>query len=233
MNALPSSYHAVYTPDAALPKNYERAKTAIAECERIDECKDWADKAAAIASYARQSVDDTLLKMATRIQLRAVRRCGELLQTIQPARNQRVNSASRGVPTSRAQAARNAGLSRDQKHTALRVASVPESEFEKAIESDDCPTVTEMAERGTRKKKHPLEDWAHEMVGDRNPEEFKAATHALGSLPEWSRWVQTVTPEAIIRGSHLRELPSIAEALSVLLPWLTRLSKCIDKELKK
>lgn len=30
--------------DAQLPARYESAKAAIAECDRVDECKDWADK---------------------------------------------------------------------------------------------------------------------------------------------------------------------------------------------
>jgi hypothetical protein len=31
------------------------------ECSRIDECKDWADRAAALASYAKQADDETRL----------------------------------------------------------------------------------------------------------------------------------------------------------------------------
>ncbi len=42
---------------ARLPRSYEEAKKAIAECARLDECAEWADKAAAIASYARQADD--------------------------------------------------------------------------------------------------------------------------------------------------------------------------------
>src|SRR4051794_38678196 len=65
---------------ARLPENYEAAKRAIAECERLDECNDWADKAAAIASYARQADDTELEDYAMRIRLRAQRRLGELLR---------------------------------------------------------------------------------------------------------------------------------------------------------
>jgi hypothetical protein len=38
--------------------------------------------------------------------------------------------------------ARDAGLSTDQKNTALRVASIPPEEFEAAVESDKPPTET-------------------------------------------------------------------------------------------
>ena len=51
--------------DARLPAAYETAKQALAECSRIDECQNWADRAAALASYARQARDDTLLNFAT------------------------------------------------------------------------------------------------------------------------------------------------------------------------
>ena len=42
---------------ARLPKSYREAKAALAKCESVDECAEWADKAAAIASYARQADD--------------------------------------------------------------------------------------------------------------------------------------------------------------------------------
>ena len=69
--------------EARLPAVYETAKLALAQCTRIDECQSWADKAEAMASYARQAKDDSLRKMADRIQARAIRRCGELLRQIQ------------------------------------------------------------------------------------------------------------------------------------------------------
>lgn len=91
--------------NAQLPERYEAAKQALAECDHIDECKDWADKAAALGSYARQADDDTLHKTAIRIQTRAIRRCGELLKTFQtgPARPLR--------PTRRAQPFSNSNAS--------------------------------------------------------------------------------------------------------------------------
>jgi hypothetical protein len=86
------------------------------------------------------------------------------------------NVSTRGdAPPSRSQAAREAGLSTDQRKTALRVARLPEKEFEDAIESDDPVTLTELAERGTVKKS-PFD------LGDRNPQDFKAATEAGGEL---------------------------------------------------
>jgi hypothetical protein len=62
---------------------YEAPIKAISECARIDECKDWADRAAEIASYA--AGDDKLLKLCARMKARAIRRCGELLAAAEAA----------------------------------------------------------------------------------------------------------------------------------------------------
>lgn len=67
-----------------------------------------ADKAAALASYARQAEDDTLLKMAQRIKARAVRREGEL---IEPGKNRFDDRRGGASPPNRKAAALEAGIS--------------------------------------------------------------------------------------------------------------------------
>ena len=74
---------------AALPERYEAAKTALANCTKIDECKDWADKVAALASYAHQSKARELENNCRRIRVRATRHLGELLREIEPSKGGR------------------------------------------------------------------------------------------------------------------------------------------------
>ena len=113
---------------ASLPQTYQNAQAALAECSQVDECKDWADKAAALASYARQSEDQELERMAQRIRARAIRRAGELLKQIEPAPNHHGNSSGAGdYPSSRKEAASQAGMSPHQHKQALRVANIPAS----------------------------------------------------------------------------------------------------------
>jgi hypothetical protein len=150
---------------ARLPEAYETAKRALAACADIDECKDWADRAAALASYAKQARDTTLRKNATRIQARAVRRIGELIKLIPPAAGGRPSAETlhgadnsfqarkSGITlSSRERARRSAGLSRRQAVTAVQVSKVPAEDFERQIESDAPPTVTALAERGKAKR---------------------------------------------------------------------------------
>jgi hypothetical protein len=95
-----------------LPATYAAAKVAIEKCARVDECKDWADKAKALAIYAKQSKDKTLEHNAIRIRARAIDRQGALLKQIEVTKGgdpKKLKGHHR--PDSRSAAARNAGLS--------------------------------------------------------------------------------------------------------------------------
>lgn len=167
--------------DAPLPRVYENARTALAECSSLDECQSWADKAAALASYARQANDDSLLTLAKRIQGRAVRRAGELLKQIPPAHGANQNIREGALPNvlTRESAATDAGMSEHQRKTALRVASVDAAEFESAIESPTPPTITEIAEAG--RKKQPITP-----LGDRSASQFNQALHFVALVRRYA-----------------------------------------------
>jgi hypothetical protein len=166
---------------ARLPVSYEAAQTALANCQQIDECKDWADKAAALASYAKQSQDESLMRMAQRIKARAVRRAGELLQQVEAAPNHHGNSSKAGDhPSSRKEAARDAGFSPHQQKQAVRIASVPQREFEAQVESPKPPTLTQLAQQGI--KPRPVMD-----LKGRDPREFNRAMHFVGDFEHYAR----------------------------------------------
>jgi hypothetical protein len=161
--------------EAKLPATYEAAKLALAECSRVDECATWANKAEALASYAKQADDDELRLMADRIQARAVRRAGELLREVAPGAAGRPKLGQAPAPISRSQVAREAGLSRHQKQDALRVAAIPAADFEAAVESKRPPTVSDLARRGTMP---PRPD----VLRGRAPADYHAATR-FGMFP--------------------------------------------------
>ena len=115
---------------------------------QIDECQEWSDRAKALASYAKQAHDDDLHRMAVKIKARAIDRCGELLRQIETAKNQHDAKAraSDGGGT-RTQAAQDAGLSKRQQVTAVRVNNVPRDDFEALVESANPPSITTLAWR--------------------------------------------------------------------------------------
>ncbi len=218
MNHLPANLPDA--SDARLPITYEAARTQLAECERIDECKSWADKAAALKSYAKQANDDALRKMAERIQLRAIRRCGELLKAIESQQgklNQHtVLREGDLLKQTRTRAARKAGLSEHQQKTAMRVASVPEPDFAEAVESEEPPTIGELAEQGTQTR-------VIDHLQGRDPEEFRMAMYVSGDLRRMAETAIRTDPEAFARGLDEDRSSAVCVHIEQIQPWLSRL----------
>jgi len=199
---------------AKLPAVYEAAKAAISKCSKIDECQEWADKAEALASYAKQSEDNTLRKHADRIQARAIRRCGELLKQIAPARgaNQNIQEGARPNVT-RESAATDAGLSEHQRKTALRVANVDEKSFTAQVESDSPPTVTQLAEQGTTSLVN---------LNGRSPKDFALATQALATLRRFSEFCKQHDAAQVAAGVSGAEATRARDQIDIIDGWLDR-----------
>ena len=209
------------TTKQQLPVNYVQAKQAVAACARIDECKSWADKAVALAAYARQMKDTKMLDDARRIQDRAIRRGGELLQQVKSQKDAKFTKSLKGTAApinGRAAAGRDAGLSTAQIKQALRVARVPEQQFEALVESDRPPSPKQLAEVGTKKQERPKPepyrnewiDWTTavqslsklpacglDVLAKRNPLEIERlkgdAREALSNLKQWCRQMNLAT----------------------------------------
>jgi len=194
--------------EAKLPVAYEAAQKAIAECYRMDECKGWADKHAALASYARQANDDSLRVYAVRIQDRAVRRLGELAKQFEPNPGARTDL---GPAPTRGSVAEDAGISARQLKTAVRVANVPESDFERQVQSDDPPSVTALANQG--KASAPLK-----------PRNGKAAWDALNDLNVLARHVEHGDARIVASLiSRDRDRQALRQKIAVVDAWLDRL----------
>lgn len=207
------------------PAVYERAKQALAECARVDECKDWANKAEALASYFQQSKNEQMMKDCRRIQARAIERCGELLREIEASKGGRPQKTQDGAVLSfptRESVAADAGLSERQRKTALRVVSVPKETRDALIESDDPPTVTRLAEMGKQKKPEPLID-----LEGIPPANFARATELKGSLKRLAQFCEQQDPVAIAKAFKPSELPEIKRALSSIEAWLDRFAVTI------
>jgi hypothetical protein len=210
--------------NAKLPATYAAAKAALEKCSRIDECQDWADKAEALASYAKQAGDDAMHKMADRIQARAIQKCGELLKRIEPGKPG-PKSGGTSPQNSRSAAARDAGLSIDQKKTALRVASVPAEEFEQLVESDKPPTVTELAERGKK------ESTAH--LKGRDPKDFAASTRLQGECSRFAEFVASADFDAALRGSFPDDIEEIRFNAAAITKRLASLISRIESKRRR
>jgi hypothetical protein len=204
---------------AKLPASYQQAKTAIAECWRIDEVKNWSDQAAALATYARMSEDETLEKMAMRVRARAIRRVGELLEQIPKAfgANQSIDLTGETKVFTRSQAAEDAGLDKNQRNRAVNVARVPEQQFEAQVESDNPPTIKALAEQGIkpRPKPEPLID-----LGARTQAEFREAGKLIGIFDQFVREASGVDLGLAFRGLAPHEQKHVADSVDRASEWI-------------
>lgn len=193
--------------NAPLPATYEAAKTALATCSSMDECQDWANKAEAMASYARQAGDETLRKFADRIAGRARRRLGDLLK-LYDAQGQRTDTLSVGDHTkfSQKEMADRAGISKHQQVTAVRIANIPEETFEALIESDNTPTATKLAELGKKSN------------GPRQVD--PAATAALGALDKFATFCANNNPLFVASAVGPSLVPKMRKKVGEIDAWL-------------
>jgi hypothetical protein len=191
---------------AKLPRTYEAAKNALANCVSIDECQEWANKAEALASYAKQADDDSLRKYADRIQARAVRRCGELLKTFN---NERARTDLGKGDRTQTTAARDAGMSRHQQITAVRVANVPRETFEREVESPKPPTVTKLADMG-------------KTYRGPKPENFAKVSKVVGALKRFLEYADEYDAKEIAESVSEREARELRQIIHRADKWLDR-----------
>jgi len=207
---------------ARLPVSYEAAKNALSNCVTLDECQDWANKAEALASYAKQADDDTLRKLADRIQARAVRRCGELLKQYN-GQGGRTDQLSAGAHTklTQQQIARDAGMSRHQQRTAVRVANVPLATFEEAVEAEAPLTVTKLAEIG-KQSRAPAREPEPPPPVEPAPAGFKEATAFIGTIKRFSDACESTAPELVANGVMRTEIADLRRRVGVIDRWMDR-----------
>lgn len=115
----------------------------------------------------------------------------------------------------RTDAATQAGLSERQKVTALRVASIPQPEFEREVESDQPPTITKLAEQGKQEKLKPL----HDLEGI-DPYLYARATELQGAIKRLAAYCQKHDPKAIAGAFKHHEKDQIRSSISHVEAWI-------------
>lgn len=209
-----------------MPVNYEAARKAIALCVEIDECKDWADKAAAIASYAKQSRDATMRDAATRIQLRAEERLGELLASIPKGTAIFSHEKNKMVPNYNGKwaTARRAGVTNAQYYRATHIAAVPKKKRDKAIEAS--PPI----------RPHVLAAMSVKLAPDtsgRKSEPSYAHVHAGGEVGRLIRYGHLHPARQSGVETSLDDANYIRKHFRKLVEWLDEFEQCLPKGASK
>jgi hypothetical protein len=180
-----------------------------------------------MASYARQSGDVELRRMADRIQARALDRCRELLRQIPTSPGGRPSNEIKGLKTTlpgqssfspRTRAIENAGMSEHQAYAALAINGIPRPQFEELVEAAEPPTAKKLAEIGRKKRKRPLLD-----LGARTPKEFAAATDLIGLIDDFVRESKAINLPIALRGCEENERRKLSSGIKSACQWLKSL----------
>lgn len=188
---------------ATFPQLYEKAREALAACESIDECLEWHNKSAAMASYFRQAKDRSLEGMAQRIRLRAWRRCGELFLTMDLKEEIEGALGTSTGPKASTIAGRTVGLNRAKINEAIRLAKLSSGDFEKAISAAPVPSISQLASpsRGGKieldefqKNRIVVKEFSETVARliqliNEKPDGFEFGKHAIGWLYSGARHV--------------------------------------------
>jgi len=211
-NSLPSH---IDIAAARMPSTYVQAKIALASCAKIDECQDWANKAEALASYAKMAGDDSLRKMADRIQARAVRRMGELYKTFN-AQGQRNDQLKEGAlqKLTQKEVAESAGISEHQAKQAVRVSNVPEEKFDAAVEAARPATVTALAEMGRQIRGAPTEG-------------FK---RLIGAVKRFAEFCRSNEPDTVAAGIPSHEAADMRGHVATIDSWLDQFVAVLGRD---
>lgn len=204
MPSLPANLPDIGSAD--LPATYEAAKNALARCDSLDECKDWSDKAQALASYAAQAKDDTLERMARRIRARAIRRSGELLDQFDARGGDRSKSVGTDSFGQR-EAAKQAGMSERQQVTAVRVARVSAEDFDAMVEGENVATITALAERGKRS----LVD-----LKGVDPKVYANCTQFVGLLRQYAKKIEVFDLDNTLPGLRDEQIAEIRHCIGLI-----------------
>lgn len=194
---------------------YDAMCRAIAEAYEVDEVKEIRDKAKAIEVYARQSKNTEAETQACRIRLRAERRMGELLASMEKAKGSLKRGADKPPPrsssaTTGAKTLSDLGLTKNESARAQQLASVPRVTFEEALAREKPTAAAIIAEAKPKQKVEPMREgvlwlWGRLKDFERNGILDEDARALLGEMTE------------PMRQDVLRIAPTVAQ-------WLGRIS---------
>jgi hypothetical protein len=114
--------------DTRAVRLYERMQTAISRCYTIDDCREISRQAEAIAAYYKQIEDEDSVKKFLNVKLRAWRRIGEILHTIDNSDCETVAAHIRKIKQKLS-----INISDSHLRQALRIASLPIEFFDENV----------------------------------------------------------------------------------------------------
>lgn len=184
---------------------YERARQDLKACLTIDDAKYFADKADALAAWAKIYRDNGAARDAAALKLEAFRRMGELAKSLRP----KGNTGRAGGGGARSLLVEH-GLSKSAAHVAGVLARLPQDTFQGYIDRPKPPS-----------------PFVFNREGSDNSESFKAINNH--GIREFRAWTRAHDAKQLARGLKADEAARIGEMVSEVIEWLDEFEQAIPK----
>jgi hypothetical protein len=213
---------------ADLPALYRAAENALAAAKDKDEVKEWDNKAAALASYARQAKDRTLLNYANLIRNRAQRRMNDILKELPKGQRGPKNNFSPQRTKTRRDAEDDLGMTARERHQTKAIGEMDQSQFD----AHNSPTAEKVP------SPHALATLASRANGRASPkpspqdprsDESKMATKLLNLIDEFQHSRRSIRPLLAVKGMTPKELQLCRDQVQAERVWLGKVLEAIDE----
>lgn len=199
-----------------MPVEYEAAVKALAACIDIDEAKHWADKADALAAWAKIYRSKDAERKARQLKLHAFRRMGQLAADLRPPTlRKNAGLKGRGMAPGSISLLKENGLSANLAAAASRLGTLPQPRFD-AMVASPCPpsptVVTKIVARGG------TDAYAAVMMNAKGP-----------GLVAMRSWMRRHNAGDLARALKVDEMVRVREVVREISDWLDEFDRCLPK----
>lgn len=196
-----------------VPVEYEAACKALAECVDLDESKCWADKADALAAWAKIYHDDKVAVTSKRLKLKAYRRMGEIAAELRPRKILRgQDGRSLGnAPGPVTLLVEKGGLTKGAAENARRLARMPLAKFDEIVNLAIPPGP----------------NLAGKMSG--SSDIWQLLTQSNMGLMKFRSFCRGNQAKALARGLYLNEATAARSAVLEVQEWLDEFEQHLPK----
>lgn len=215
--------------DAIIPVVFAEAVRAIAACRSIDEGKYWADKADALAAWAKIYKNDDAAAESRRLKAHAFRRMSKIAEDL--ASQVQVSLRAKGggkLPhggqRGPAQTLRAAGFSTSEVMRIRRVGNIPDERFSKLMAQKTPPGIQRMSQegRGHGKKGAPISSQSITM--------FAGSWSGAANAVQFRHFCRKYSALELARGVRPDEAKAARVIVSELRDWLDEFDASLPLE---
>jgi len=214
--------------NASVPVVYEEACKALAACSTIDEGKYWADKAEALAAWAKIYKSDKAAVEAKRLKLHAYRRMGqiaeELRPTVSPSGTKGKQGAS-GRTNGALSLVKEHGFNQTKAGKIMAISRIPDDAFKKAVSSANPPGINLAAGMGT----------GQGTFKNRSSDAYKLFTSSYDSgkgASHFRSFCRNNDPKTLARNMTVSDARKAREIVIEIQEWLDTFEQYLPKEAK-